>query len=426
MADFQYNAIDRQGRRVTGRIEVANRQEAVAKLIERGVLARPEDLLALEEGPSGEPIVDAVLIDEPATTGHDSPETPDNHSMPRLARHETRQLLETVVDLTSSDLPLSAGLRATAEEIPQHRLARAMERLAAELDRGTTLDKALETATENVPDHLRGLILAGLRTGRVAHVLEELVAMDRERIDLRRRIFAALAYPTILLVLLLVAFVCANLFIVKPFSRIFDEFGMDLPGITLMMISLTNWLDRSGVVSLLIVLGVVLPAFVVLLIIPKPPDLQRACYRLPIIGPLWRWQSLVDFSRLMHLFLARQVPMADALRFTADGLRWSDLAAVSRACATDVEAGIGLTESMAKYREFPASIQPVVESGLRTNAPAEAFAAAADMYRRRAGVDATLWEAILPPLLLVLVAVGLGFLILAMIAPLIRLISSLT
>ena len=58
--------------------------------------------------------------------------------------------------------------------------------------------------------------------------------------------------------------------------------------------------------------------------------------------------------------------------------------------------------------------------------PAEAFAAAADMYRRRAGVDATLWEAILPPLLLVLVAVGLGFLILAMIAPLIRLISSLT
>ena len=63
----------------------------------------------------------------------------------------------------------------------------------------------------------------------------------------------------------------------------------------------------------------------------------------------------------MHLFLARQVPMADALRFTADGLALVRFGCREpRACATDVEAGMGLTESMAKYREFPASIQPVV------------------------------------------------------------------
>jgi type II secretory pathway component PulF len=413
MTEFQYHAMNREGRPVAGRVEADDVEQAVARLSEQGLSVRAEDLIPLEDGPHEQQAPENAAA-------------PDEKSSPRLSGRETTQLVETVVDLTSADLPLSAGLRATAEEIPQRRLATAMERVAAELDRGVSLDVALEAASKNVPSHLRGLILAGLRTGRVAHVLEELVAMDRERIDLRRRIAAALAYPTILFMLLLGAFIFANLFIVRPFSRIFDEFGVDLPNVTLMMISLMYWLDHSGLWNLAILLGIVLPAFAILLVIPKPPDLQRACYQMPIIGPLWRWQSLVDFSRLMHLLLDRQIPVADALRLTADGLRWSDLAAVCRACAADVEKGMGLCESMAKHREFPASIHPVIESGIRTQQPGEAFGAAADMYRRRAGVDATLWEVILPPFILVLVSVGIGFLVLAMMLPLFSLLSSLT
>lgn len=345
---------------------------------------------------------------------------------PRLSSRENAQLVESVLDLTAADLPLSAGLRAAAEEIPQRRVAASMRRVAAELDRGVPLDAALATASKNVPHHLRGLILAGLRTGRVAHVLEELVAMDRDRIDLRRRISAALAYPTLLLVLLFAAFVFANLFIVKPFSQIFNEFGVDLPGVTLMLIATMRWFDQSGLWTLMIAIGIVLPSIVALILIPKPPDLQRVCYRMPVLGPLWRWQSLVDFSRLMHLLLEREIAVAEALRLTAGGLRWSDLAAVSRSCAKDVEQGMRLSESMAQYREFPASIHPVIESGEKSQCPAEAFAAAADMYRRRAGVDATLWESVLPPLILVFVAVGLGFLILAMMLPLFSVLAALT
>ena len=350
MARFEYNSKDQQGRPIAGRIEAVDFTQAIARLSEQGVFVRGEDLVLLGDRADGDGTGDANLMEDEAATspegGEDATdlvvaEIVTETASPRLSGRERAQLIETVVDLTSSDLPLSAGLRATAEEIPQLRLAAAMRRLAAELDRGVSLDRALGTASKNVPDHLRGLILAGLRTGRVAHVLEELVAMDRDRIDLRRRIVAALTYPTILMVLLAAAFVFGNLFIVRPFSQVFDEFGMDLPDITRMMIALMHWLDHSGLGMAIIVFGIVLPSFVALILIPKPPDLQRACYHLPIIGPLWRWQSLVDFSRLMHLFLARQVPMAEALRFTADGLRWSDLAAVSRAMRGGCRAGNG-------------------------------------------------------------------------------------
>lgn len=410
MPEFEYQANDSEGRPVSGRVEADDVEQAIARLSERGLSVSVKDVVLLVSQEKDE-LDDAILVDEPA---------------PRLTRRETTELVETVAGLTASDLPLSAGLRAAAEEVPQHRVAVAMRRMAAELDGGASLDAALSHAGKDVPSYLRGLILAGLRTGRVAHVLEELVAMDRERIDLRRRIVGALAYPTFLFAMLLLSFVLANIFIVAPFAKLFDEFEMDLPVLTEMTIVTMHWFERTGLWTVLIALGITLPAALVLMALPKPPDVQRACYRLPIIGPLWRWQSLVDFSRLMHLLLDRDVPLGEAFRLTADGLRWTDLSEVSLACAQEVEEGMSVTDSMAKHREFPASMQPVIASGMKAGQPSEAFAAAAEMYRSRAGVDTGLWEAILPPAIIICVAVGLGFLILTMFLPLIKLIVALT
>lgn len=400
MAEFEYKATGSDGRPVSGRVRAEGLDEAMAELEGQGLSVKAEDL---------------ILVLEEAVEG----------GTPQLAPRETVELVEVVAELAGSDLPLSAGLRAAAEEIPRRRIASAMRRVADGLDRGSPLHEALE-AGGKVPAHLRGLVLAGLRSGRLAHVLEEFVALDRDRLEMRRRIAAALVYPLFLVIVVCFCFLVAQVYIARPFVAIFDDFGLALPAITQMLIALMSWTEASGLWTLAIVVLVVLPAIVLFLAMPKPPAVQRACYRLPILGPLWRWQSLVDFSRLMQLFLERQAPIGQALRWTADGLRWSDLAEVCRACAGDVDSGSSFSSCLARYRDFPVSIRPVIESGLAAQDAAAGFAAAADMYRRRAGVDATLWESILPPLILLFVAASLGFLVVAVLMPMTQLISALT
>ena len=418
MAEFEYNAKDEEGQIVHGRIEARDLDQAVADLIGRGLVVRPEDVFLLV-GEEEETLAEAILLDD----GHSTPQAAPAQ---RLSGGQTTELVGTIAGLAAADLPLSAGLRAAAEEAPHQRVATAMRHMANQLDHGLSLDVALASASPNIPAFLRGVMIAGLRTGRVADVLEQLVALDQERADLRRRIVAALTYPSILVVLLLAGFIFANVLIIKPFTRIFEEFGVELPGMTLLIIRAMAWFDSTGLWFFCGSLAILLAGWLVLLILPRPPEVQRACYRIPIVGPLWRWQSLVEFSRLMQLLLERQVPMVEALQLTAGGLRWSDLVVVSRRCACDLQEGMSLSESMSKYREFPPSIHPVIASGLKTQQPAEAFGAAADMYRRRAGVDALLWETILPPIIVLLVAVGVGYLVLAMFLPLIKLISSLS
>lgn len=418
MAEFEYNAKDREGRAVHGRIEAHDLDQAVADLTGRGLVVRPEDVTLLV-GEAEETPDEAILFDD----DHAAPQAP---SAQRLSGGQTTELVGTIAGLAAADLPLSAGLRAAAEEAPQRRVAKAMRHMANQLDHGLSLDEALASASPSIPAYLRGLMIAGLRTGRVADVLEQLVALDQERADLRRRIAAALTYPSILVVMLLAGFVFANLLIIKPFAKIFEEFGVELPTMTLMAIRLTAWFDSTGLWFFCGSFAILLLGWVALVVLPKPPEVQRACYWIPVVGPLWRWQSLVEFSRLMQLLLERQIPMVEALQLTAGGLRWSNLVEASRNCACNLQEGMGLSESMAKCRDFPPSIHPVIASGLKAQQTAGAFGAAADMYRRRAGVDALLWETILPPIIVLLVATGVGCLVIAMFLPLIKLISSLS
>ena len=89
----------------------------------------------------------------------------------RLSGAETAELSRQIAGLASAGLPLAHGLVALGEELPRGRLRRSMNELAGTLESGVTLDEALEEQRDRIPPHLRGLVIAGLRSGRLGDIL---------------------------------------------------------------------------------------------------------------------------------------------------------------------------------------------------------------------------------------------------------------
>src|SRR5262245_6483558 len=89
----------------------------------------------------------------------------------RLSPDEAARLTDHIDRLSNAGRRLGPGLLALAEELPHGRFRRSLVDLAEALGRGQTLDAAMEEQKEQSPPHLRGLVLGGIRSGRLGDVL---------------------------------------------------------------------------------------------------------------------------------------------------------------------------------------------------------------------------------------------------------------
>jgi len=327
-----------------------------------------------------------------------------------------------VAELTKAGLPLGAGLRALADELPAGRLPHVLHRMADRLDAGDDLMAVLESHGATLPGHLRGLMLAGVRSGRLAEVLEQFVDLQQSQLELRRRVTMALAYPFFLLLVIAGLGTFTAGYVVPSFTKIFQDFGTTLPALTLMIIHGS----RPAMWLLLGLVGLSAAVWLLFWLSPVPYWVWPMLHRLPMVGPLLRWRHLAQFARLMALLLEQKVAIADALHITAAGLRDARLARACRDAAHDIQQGRPLDQCLAVRRPFPASLIPMIQWGQRAPALSDAFRAAAEMFEGRVRTHGTLLEAMLLPVVLVAVLIYVGLFVVAMFLPLISLIQKLS
>jgi type II secretory pathway component PulF len=340
----------------------------------------------------------------------------------KLSAEEAVELAARVAELSKAGLPLGPGLRALAGELPGRRLQRVLRAMADRLDAGADLAAVIAAQGRRLPTCLRGLVLAGVHSGRLAEVLEEYVDLQQSQGELRRRLWLSFSYPFVLAVMMAAMAIFAKYTVVATFAKIFADFGTELPAMTELVI-------RSAApttVFFLILVGLAATIPLLLWLAPHVSWVWLVLHRVPMLGPLLRWRHLAQFSRLMGLLLEQQVPLPDALRLTAAGLRDARLAQGCDRVADDVERGRSLPESLAARQQFPPSLIPVVQWGQQTPALADAFRAAAEMFEGRVRSQGTLLEALLLPAMLLAIITVVGFFVVAMFLPLLRILTALS
>ncbi len=340
----------------------------------------------------------------------------------RLSDEEAAQLAARVAELARAGLPLESGLRAWAAELQQWRLSSAVRELADRLAEGRSLDEAIQHDGLRLPAHVRALVVAAVRSGRLPEVLEEFVDLQQAQSQLRRRVWVSLSYPLVLLVLVCGVILLCQGYIAVQFGTVFRDFGAALPDITKVFLALSFPIT-------FIVLAVVVLSVVVLVLpisIPGLGFLTWIKYQVPITGSLWRWSRMGQFCRLMSVLLEQSVPLPEALRLTAVGVSDAYLAAGCRRVAADVEQGAIFYESLAARSQFPATLVPLVQWGQQAPALPDAFRAAGEMYEGRARTHSVFLETILLPIMLIVIGGFVSLFIVAMFFPMISLIQKLS
>jgi type II secretory pathway component PulF len=348
---------------------------------------------------------------------------PSNAALPvTLSNAEAAELAAGVAELAKAGLPLPDGLRALAQEWPSRRLRGALTDLATRIERGESLEQALDGAGGRLPIHLRGVIRAGVRSGHLPEALEQFVELERTQHELRRQVWVNLAYPTLLIVMISVLAVLAAFYIMPQFAHIFRDFKTQLPVLTTLVLKCFRPIafTFAFVAAVMLLIPLVLNSRVL------RTWIAPAFYVFPFIGPPLRWTQLARFSRLMAMLLDEHVPLAESLRTAARGLEDGYLAGDCREAAAEVEQGRRLSEVLAERSRFSYDILPLLEVGEKTSSVASAFGSAAEMFEGRASTQTGNLEAVLLPTAFFAVLFFCGVIVIALFMPLIALITRLT
>jgi general secretion pathway protein F len=341
----------------------------------------------------------------------------------QLTARDAADLSSQVAGLSRAGLPLAQGLEALAEELPRGRLRRSMLELAGKLERGMPLEKAVNGDEDRIPPHLRGLVMAGMRSGEMGDLLDRFSDHLRVGTELKRKLWLSLAYPILTIGIAAVLFVLICVFVVSQFESVYGGFGIPIPAVTQALLLVARAVNSmwfsAGIATASVICGLI----AVRLLLRRPLRRSLAA-RLPLIGTVWRSVSLAEFCHLLALLLESRLPLPEALRLTGQGVEDADINAACNMLANQVESGRSLAQAMAERALFPVGLPRLLRWAETQKSLPEILHMAGSMLEARARSQST-FVGIVLNFLCVLLIFGMALIVPALIVPLITLISRL-
>lgn len=402
MPAYRFEALDAAGKASTGLLEADNARAARAQL-------RAQSLVPLAVTPVGAAASSA--LGEVSVRGGRRVFSGTGLTV------WTRQ----IAGLVGAGLPLERALTALADEADDPRQRELVAHLRAEVNAGASFARALASAPKDFDDVYRAVVAAGEQSGALGAVLERMADDLEERAALRAKLIGAALYPAIVSLIAVVIVVFLVSYVVPQVASVFTNSKRALPGLTVAMLAISDFVRHQGWIALLAIAG---GAGALLAALRNEGFRERfdaGWLELPLIGRLARGYNAARFAGTLAMLAGAGVPILKALQAAAETLHNRAMRADAMDALVRVREGAPLASAMAGKKRFPGLIAMFARLGEQTGTlPAMLARAAAQLgaeVQRRAMAMATLLE----PLLIVAMGVVVMLIVLAVLLPIIQL-----
>lgn len=319
--------------------------------------------------------------------------------------------------LSKSGLPLQKSLDLLAQQTHSEALRDALDGVRERIRGGTMLSEAFE-AVGKFPKVYCATLRAGERSGNLDRVLSQYVAYQKIRRGFRKKFVSALIYPSILIVFVLILVTLVVAFIVPKFALLYSDVHAQLPPITLVVISLSQSLNRFALPVFLVLVAIVLVARMIL----RSPEVRMkwewAKYRSPVVGKLMLKFSVAEFARTLSTLLQGGIPVVSALETAKSSVTSPLMSQAIAQAQREVTGGRPLNAGLRASGFFPPMVLDMVEVGETTGALPTMLEGVADFFEEDVSIDLATLVELVDPIMLSIIAVFVGFVLIAFYLPL--------
>jgi general secretion pathway protein F/type IV pilus assembly protein PilC len=341
----------------------------------------------------------------------------------RIGAKDLSVLYGQLSDLLGAGVPAMRALETLGRATVNKRLAGIIRSILEDVSAGQSLADAMAQRPEVFKPLHVAMVRAGEQGGFLEEVLANLAAFLERQDELRNKVLGAMVYPIVVLTVGVAVAVGLLVFLVPQFKTFFE--GMEVPWPTRLLFGISDTVVRVWPLVLLLgaVGGAAAWGFVRSERGRRVWDGWRL--RLPVVGRILRLVAITRFCRILGMMLAGGVPLLEALRIAKDATGSTLLSESIGEATENVRAGETLADPLGTSGFFPPEVLEMIAVAEESNQLEKTLLQIADTVERRTNRQVDLGVRLIEPMILIMLAAGIGVFAVALVYPIFSMAGSI-
>ncbi len=329
----------------------------------------------------------------------------------------TRQLATMI----RSGSPVEGALTAVIQQTGKPRVKSILMAIRSRVREGYSLASALDEFPHIFPDLYRATVASGEQAGKLDFVLERMADHVEHSQALRSKIMLAMVYPVVLTFVALLVTVVLLTYVVPKVIQVFDDIDQALPGITLFLIAVSDFLRHYGIyIALIIVFAIVI--FNLLL---RTESFKYRWHQflltVPGIAHLVKGMNTAIFARTFSILAGSGVNALEAMRISAGVMNNLRMKKAVLDASERVREGAAISPALEKSKCFPPMTIYLIASGESSGNLVEMLEHAATSQEKEFETITSTIMGLFEPLLIVVMGAVVLFIVVAILLPIFQL-----
>jgi type IV pilus assembly protein PilC len=323
--------------------------------------------------------------------------------------------------MMSAGVPLVQSFEIVARGLENKGMQDLLLAIKADIEAGGTLAEALGKHPTHFDRLYINLVTAGEAAGILESILHKIATYLEKTEALKSKIKSAMFYPTAVIVVAFVITAILMIFVIPQFESLFKGFGADLPALTKLVITISEYFQEYWWAIFGGLIGTVMGVLKLKKRSTKVAQLfDRLALKLPVVGKILEQSAIARFSRTLATMFAAGTPLVEAMTSVAGAcgnIVFYDAAIKIR---DEITTGTQLQAAMRDAQIFPNMVIQMVAIGEESGALDEMLGKVADWYEQQVDDAVEALTSLLEPIIMAVLGVIIGGLVIAMYLPIFK------
>lgn len=398
---YRYQTINQEGKKEEGNIDASSIDIAIASLHKRGLTV--SEIRPIEEKKK------YGFLDK---------------FVNRVSNKDVVILSRQLATLFDAQVSALRVFKLLSGEVENPKLRAVLAEVTDDLQGGAPISKALSKHPAVFSDFYVNMVRAGEETGKLDDTFTYLADHLDRTYEVTSKARSAFIYPIFVITVFVGVMVLMFTLIIPKISLIVKDSGQDIPIYTKIIFGFSEFFLNYGIfIAALLVVGIF---FLTRFLRTKEGKiaLDSAKISYPYIGDIYKKMYLAVLADNMHTMVASGIPMLKAIEVTQNVIGNAVYKEIMGAAAMDVKSGSPLSAALAKFREIPSILVQMIKVGEETGELGNILNTMAKFYEREVKNAVDVMVSLIEPLMIVVLGLGVGILMAAVLLPIYNLASS--